>query len=377
MADDLPLSQDNPVEDREERAVAFAERAADRAGLAPDPEPDRGSTGVATAENEPSGPGPQQFNLPDPDAAHRSWQDRRRQERERREAQAAQEEVQRLIAALESEGRSGAAATAPATEEDPEPDPEVDFRAWSAWRDRQLQNQILQAMDQRFSPFLSAFEQEQQLRQQRAEEAREVEIRRQGLARRAQLAGEASREYMATEEGRGFPERLAFRFGDPGDREHGLEPIDGVEALGLMAAGLPADLARQIALGNARALAEIFAGHGLNPAVAMDRFNRALIVGSLQFAGAYQQQGAQPAPRPAPTPAAREVAQLRQTAQAAGSVAGTGADGGGAPGAPDVAKAARSGHAPSMEQLRELAKKKYGGDKLQLARELRRLARTG
>lgn len=374
MEDDLPLSSSDPVEALEERAVAFAERAADRAGLTPPEDPIEAPEPVATREEGYQAPEPSLRNLPDPNEANSSWRARQEKAREKRVMEA-------LLARFENETRNEPTpAQQAAEEEDPEPDPEVDYRGWMAWNNRQVKNGVLSEL----KPLLSAFEQEQQIRRQQAEVAQQRAYERGELDRRASIAREVSQAYMQTEEGRDFSDRLMFRFGDPGDPERGVAPIDGVETLGLVAAGLPQQLARHINFSNARALAEIFAQHGLDPAVAIDRFNRALIYGANVYYGSgYQQQGYQQeyqqqlAPQQRPqSRAAREVSQLRSTAQAAGAVAGSASEGGGIAAAPDVAQASRAG-VPAMAKLKEIARTKYGGDYTRAARELRRLASGG
>lgn len=350
-------------------AEGFLDRAAARAGVDLDSEPETPPAPVAARNDGLSEAGREMQDgyvphRPDFGRANESW--RERQDRRRQEAKlAAQEE---LLGRLAQQLESLPAGQAPAVEDaddDPEPDMAEDFGAWHAWSRRQAVKELRGELDGKLQPILGFFEHQRQEAERRAQEGHQEAQRRAWMREMGELGREATRMYVETPEGQGFGERLALWFGAPGrpgnpaTGEAAVPPLDGAVATGLMRVGYPPEKARELARANVHALQDLAIRNNLNPAALIDSVVRAEMEHALYYA---QTQGfaapaeQQPAPAAPQTAAGREIANLRQTASARGvtgsavAAASAGAD-------ESIAGILRAG---SLDQakIREIAKKK-------------------
>lgn len=351
-------------------AEGFLDRAAARAGVDLDSEPEEPPTPVAARNDGLSEAGREMQDgfvphRPDFGRANESW--RERQDRRRQEAKlAAQEELLgRLAQQLESLPAGQAAPAAEAEDDDPEPDP-LDYAEHQAWSRRQVVKELRGELDGKLKPILGFFEHQRQEAERRAQEGHQEARRRAWMREMGEMGREATRMYVETPEGQGFGERLALWFGAPGrpanpeTGEPARPPFDGALATALMQNGMEPERARRFARGNVHALQDLAMQINANPAALIDSIIRAEMEHALYYAQGQglaapaQQQQATPAPPQ--TPAGREIANLRQTASARGvtgsavAAASAGAD-------ESIAGILRSGDL-DQAKIREIARKK-------------------
>lgn len=349
-----------------EHASAFLERAAERAGVSLADQQAETAEGVETPNLPPQDTEPQR--QPDRSRAHEEFQNRQR----RREAEAERRAERRLLERLAERFSADPAPPAPAAQaaqDDPEPDMVEDYQGWVAWDRRRQRKEYEEMLDARLKPILSAHEQQQAWAQEQQRVHSEQARRNAWYQEQAALGREATEIYVSTPEGQGFGERLAWRFGHPGDPARGLEPLDGSMTRGLVAAGIPLDKARSLTRANVHALQRFALDNQLNPAAFIDAIIRSEIADYAAAVGAQPVAQAQPTPR-RETAAARQVRQLRQTAASAGSVAGTAAEISRQVGPRSAADLARAGEV-TVDAVVELAHARYKGDKVAAARALR------
>lgn len=323
----------------EERVGAALERAAERSGVdlgaEPAPQPDRPATGVQTPEGATAAaPG---TGL-DGDRATTALREKLDAKRQARYLRVLEQVAERAV--QESE-RAGAPATetppaAPATNPY---DFETDYRNWYEWEQKAFRDGISSSFDEKLKPVLAFFDRQQQAEAAQAEAQRRAQTDRSWWEERRSFAEEAHETYAATEEGKGYMDRMVFMVGapgDPGDPARGIpprEPVDGALTIAWLHAGRSLESARRLAIGHVHGVTEIALREGENPAVLLDRFNKGLIAAVLEgYGGGRGSTVSAVTAAVAPPSAAKRRAQAnRQVASSAvtGSVAEAGAGGGG------------------------------------------------
>lgn len=359
---------DAPAETTEvDHASAFLERAASRAGVSLEPEPQEPAEAVGTPAT--AMPVAETERRPDTGRAHEEFRTRQQRRLEEAERRAERRLLEQLAERLEAQAVPPAAA-ASAAPEDPEPDMVENYQEWVAWDRRQRRLETEQLLDARLQPILSTYEQQQAWSQQQQQEQHQLAQRNAWYQQQAQLGREATEIYVATPEGQGFGERLAWRYGHPGDPARGLEPMDGSMTRALVAGGIPVEKARQITRANVHALQQFALDNNLNPAAFIDTIFRSEIADYAAAVG-YQPPVSAGQPRQQQDSAAvRNVRQMRQTAASASSVAGTAAEGSPQGGPKTAGDLARAGEA-TIDRVMELARKSYGGNMKLAAKALR------
>lgn len=351
-------------------ASAFLERAASRAGLDLDPEPQEATEAVRTPETgiQQATPFEAPQHRPDPDRANREF--RERVDRRRAEAeQAARDQLLRTLAERLDQLPAGSpAAQGAAADDDPEPDMVTQTEEWYAWDRRQRRKEYEALLDERLKPVTGFFEEQQRREQAYLQRQQQEQQRRQWMGEMAGIGREATEIYAATPEGEGFGHRLALWFGhgelppDPARGFAGAPAYDGAVARGMISQGIDPELARGMARANVHALQDFAVRHNKNPAVFIDAIMRAEMAAALQYAGVFDQpqsgqQEAQPQPAAPQTPAQRSIANLQQTAGAARGLAGAAVQGGNQTAGDDIGAIVRRGSF-TPDDIKAIAKKK-------------------
>lgn len=361
------------VDDAElSHAVEALEATASRAGLDVGAEPDRPAEAVAA----PTAPTPVAelplTSTPEPPAEsridpHAEFNSRRAQREERLRMQAQQDLLDRLARQLETSTQAAAQQAAPAAAEDDDPEPDMvnEFPAWQDWKGRQVEKRILSQFQEKLGPVTSFFEQQQREAEARAEAARDAQQRQAWMREQAQHAREASEVYAQHPDAQGFPERLMWFAGAPADPASNQPAIDGTEAIGLMRAGLPPDLARGLARAHLQGLQVVALNNNLNPAQVVDAVIRTYVEQAGLFYGAGQQQGYQQPYQQTAQPTQQqprrdpEIARLQQTARQAQGVAGTAAAARAGDSTQDIASLLQDGNI-TPQKIRQIAAHRYG-----------------
>lgn len=350
-----------------DHASAFLERAASRAGVSLEPEATAASEAVETPA--PAVPAQEPERRPDTSRAHeefRSRQQRRLEEAERRGQSRLLEQLAERL-----EAQAAAPAEPAINRRGPEPDMVENYQDWVVWDRQRQRDEYEEMLDARLKPILSTYEQQQAWAHQQAFEQQEQQRRDAWHQFQGAIGREATEIYVSTPEGQGFGERLAWRFGHPGDPSRGLEPIDGSMTRGLVAAGIPTEKARALTRANVHALQQFALDNNLNPAAFIDTIVQSEIADYAAAIGAPRAPvGGAPARATAETPAARQVRQMRQTAVSAGSIAGTAAEGAPQGGPRTAGELARGGEA-TVDSVLALAKSRYGGNVKLAAKAIR------
>lgn len=303
-------------------------RAAEKSGLSEAaPEGDRGSEGVATREEGDRSGTQTPAREPDWNKANNEWRERREKVRQQRLMEALAKVADRIPAEPQQ------AAPPPQAPAGPETNPydrETDYWEWYGWEQENLKKGIVSTLEEKWTPaleFLNALRTQQE---QRAQQEQQSYERQEWLREQASIAREAHEVYVGTDEGQGYMDRVAWHVGTPGDPQRGIPPQDGALTIGFIAAGFPEQVAREMAMAHLHGMQMMAMRHGVNPAVAMDRFVRAQIAAAADWLNGMGGNGhGAPVVEPSPPPATatrRRVAGMRQTADAAvaGSVAESG-----------------------------------------------------
>lgn len=338
MAEDIEAGGEAEPEGGSEVAeLAGAEEAFSRAAEAQGvgeggEESDRGAEGVPTRET----PSASQQPTAAQEARSREWaeQEWRRREiaaqdahRHRQERKRAEEQSQQLAQVLERFGQTPRPGEGQQPVEDPEPDREENFWEWHAWDQRRLQRDLLSAFDERLTPLLERDRQLRELEEQQAHVRQQQEQRSGWYQENAEVARQAHKLYVQTEEGRDYMDRVSWLAGIPGDGQGPGSP--GAFSLAFQAAGFPSAKSDQMGVAFLHGMQDWSTREGLNPAAAIDYFVRALVAaaGGFYGGGAPAQQQAAP---PAKLPASQD--RVREMKRAAGSgIAGSAAASGAAP----------------------------------------------
>jgi hypothetical protein len=371
MADelDLPLSSDETTPEVE-HALGFAERMAEKAGLAIDPEgaPEGDATPVAAV---PAGPRP----VPTEEGEfekHRNYAHEKLKEKRKREAE--DQWYESLKRKLEDADRR-AAQPPPQPAADPvaaawenlgpEPDMNEDYAGWVRWDREARKLETQQMLRDQLGPIREQFERGRQAEEQERQRYQQAEAQRQVFQQYHGEMQEAARIYAQTPLGQGLGERLTWHFGHPGDPSQNLPPLDGAMTVGMVRAGFPVEVARELTLQNARGIQILALKHGLNPAAVMDIVTRSYIDSAGLFydpaQGAAPVQQAQQ-PRQANPAVARAQAALHEEKQAtagARGVTGSAAEAGPESGETSLASILRGGKI-DQNALRAYAIRKYG-----------------
>ena len=354
----------DPVEvAREEHAAGVLERAVEHAAPAPPPPatPAAASAPPPPAPAEPSPPQtPAAAEPSDPrlHPASRRFFERVTERAQRRAQEALADRLQRAADAIERQAQGQPPAEPAAAEPDFDTDPKAWYQAEMARQLREAVGPLVQAHQQQQ-------ETEQQFQQRQINEAQQA-------AWQESMATEMdySRElYSQTPEGELFDQRFDWFVNDF------MTPA-------LMATGLPADQAQEMATIGVQAWVQFAINRRVDPSLFVDNIIRSQVgsVASVLIEAGFQppngqagngngrQTGAAPQRR-APNP---EIASLQQTAASASSVAGI---------ARQTSAPRRSGSSavavaadPTVENIRALAEEEFGGDVRKATAAVRRAA---
>lgn len=382
MAEDLPLSSsDAPADSGNDPAVEQAresfERAAEKAGV-PIGEGGEGGRETVRTRKEPAAPAAEP--VLDGDKASTAFRERLDRRRQERYLSALEKVAERALRETPEPAAAPAVAAAPATNPH---DRETDYWSWLEWENKAMREGIVSSLDEKLKPVLSFFEEQQAERQREAEWRQQQGQRSAWFEQHAGVAKEAHEAYVATTEGSGYMDRVLWHVGDPGhpgDPARGIparQPVDGALTLGWLAAGFPEETARQLAIAHVHGMQQLALNHGLNPAVALDRFTRAQIAAAAPFylgQGNGNGNGAAAAAPPA-SAARRRVAGMKQTAGSAvaGAVTESGPKAGGDLNS-HLRNLASTGNL-GTEELRDLARRFYGSDNRQALQKLAKALR--
>lgn len=360
MAEEMETDESEAIE--AEQTGQALERAAERSGVdfgaEPEPAPERPARGVQTRTGETSEPAGE----PDYGRAGTEFNKRMEGRRYQRYLSTLERVAERAIREMPAEPGPAAQPAQAGSAENPH-DRDEDYWNWYQWEQSALREGIVGSIDEKLRPVLDFFARQQQDEQLRAEEHQQAEARRRHFEEQSGYAREAHETYVATEEGKGYMDRVLWLVGDPGspgDPARGVparEPLDGAlviaweNALSGDGRVTPAltNIARQLARAHVHGMQEIVQRHNkrieqgelpgpyLNPAASIDRFTRAQLAAAADYFG-LTGTGARPSgngsgsgsvpPRPSgPTPTQRRVAGHKTAAGSA--VAGSVAEGGG------------------------------------------------